>query len=382
VKLPRRLSGVFLGILLLIVVLCIAISGSQNNCASVSSAGNLPTPPAGKLSAGQMVKYFESIGESANAAAGIVGNLVQESGLNPGESDGAGGGGLAQWNASWYHGQGPHGEQSLDAFARAHGQPPSSDSAQLMYLAYDLRTAFASLLAKMNTAPDPGTAATMFETTYELCSGVTGFMQVIPGSLCMDGNRRAYAVAALNQSGSALTVGGATAVPASFSVGGACSSNASFVGGGGLDPIPGFRPGRDDMGVDACGNVGQPIIAPAASTLVEIVPNWYAGQPLMLLHFNQPLPGTLDNDQYWYVAEQIDPVTVQTPTVFQARQVVAHFAPSGTCIEIGWGNPTSTSRTLAGLTDPASAHPPAGALTKWGETFKRYFGIPWVGRSP
>jgi hypothetical protein len=256
------------------------------------------------------------------------------------ESDGSGGGGLAQWNASWYHGQGPHGEQSLDTFARS------------------------------------------FETTYEFCSGVTGFMQVTPGSLCMDGNRRAYALAAVHQSGGSLTVGGTTAVPASFATGGACASNASFVGGGGLDPIPGFRPGRDDMGVDACGNVGEPIIAPAASTLVEIVPNWYQGQPLMLLHFNQPLPGTLESDQYWYVAEQVDPVTVQTPTVFQARQVVAHFAPTGTCIEIGWGDPTSTSRTLAGLTDPGAAHPPAGALTKWGETFKEYFGIPWVGRSP
>ncbi len=160
------------------------------------------------------------------------------------------------------------------------------------------------------------------------------------------------------------------------------SCNNGIVSGSGLDPIPGFRPGRDDMGVDACASPGQPIIAPAASTLVEVVPNWYSGQPLMLFHFNQPLAGTLNNDQYWYVAEQISPVTVQTPTVFQARQVVAHFAASGTCIEIGWGDPHSTSRTLAGATDPASAHPAAGALTNWGETFKKYFGIPWVGASP
>jgi hypothetical protein len=160
------------------------------------------------------------------------------------------------------------------------------------------------------------------------------------------------------------------------------SCNAGIVSGTGLDPIPGFRPGRDDMGVDACANSGRPIIAPAASTLVQVVPNWYSGQPLMLFHFNQPLPGTLDNDQYWYVAEQIDPVTVQAPTVFQARQVVAHFAASGTCIEIGWGDPNSTSRTLAGASDPAAAHPAAGALTNWGETFKKYFGIPWVGASP
>jgi hypothetical protein len=158
--------------------------------------------------------------------------------------------------------------------------------------------------------------------------------------------------------------------------------NDGIVSGTGQDPIPGFRAGRDDMGVDACANPGQPIIAPAASTLVQVIPDWYNRQPLMLFHFNQPLPGTLDNDQYWYVAEQIDPVTIQTPTVFQARQVVARFAPSGTCIEIGWGDPNSTSRTLAGASDPAAAHPAAGALTSWGETFKKYFGIPWVGASP
>jgi len=32
--------------------------------------------------------------------------------------------------------------------------------------------------------------------------------------------------------------------------------------------------------------------------------------------------------------------------------------------------------------DPAAANPPPGALTPWGETFKQYFGIPWVGQSP
>ena len=197
-------------------------------------------------------------------------------------------------------------------------------------------------------------------------------------SLCMDGNRRAYALAALHQAGGALTVGGSSAIPASFTIGGGCASAASFVGGSGLDPIPGFRAGRDDMGVDASANPGQPIIAPAASTLVEIAPNWYQGQPLMLLQLDQPLAGTLDNDQYWYVAEQIDPVTVQTPTAFQARQVVAHFAPSGTCIE-RWGDPTSTSRTLAAVSDPASAHPPRGRAHPMGRNVQEILRDP-LGR--
>jgi hypothetical protein len=173
-----------------------------------------------------------------------------------------------------------------------------------------------------------------------------------------------------------------TSVPVSYAAGGQCAAGPQFVSGSGLDPISGFRPGRDDMGVDGCASPGMPIVAPAHSTLVEVVPNWYAGQPLMLLRFNPPLSGTLDGDQYWYLAEQITPATEKTGTVFQARQVVARYAASGTCIEIGWGSPTSNARTLADVTDPGSARPPAGAQTRWGETFKSYFHIPWVGQSP
>jgi Phage tail lysozyme len=382
-KAARRLMGAWFALVLLIVLVAVAVFGSQSDCDPTPASGSLPSPPPGQLSAAQMVEYLESAGESANAAAGIVGNLTQESGLNPAESDGAGGGGLAQWNASWYRRRGPHGEQSLDAFASSRGLAPASDSAQLMYLAYDLRVAFTSLLAKLDTAPDPATAATMFETGYEDCSGVAAFMQVTPGSPCMDGNRRAYALAALQQAGGTLAAGAGSAIPASYTIDGTCAADASFLAGRGLDPIPGFRPGRDDMGVDACATPGEPIIAPAASTLVQVIPDWFDGEPLMLFHFNQPLPGTFYNDQYWYVAEEIDPVTVQTQTVFEAREVVAHFAPTGTCIEIGWGSPTANARTLADQEgDAAAAGPPAGSLTQWGETFKRYFEIPWVGVSP
>jgi hypothetical protein len=187
---------------------------------------------------------------------------------------------------------------------------------------------------------------------------------------------------AQNYQGTGTTAVSSSSLSSSLA-GAQCAAAATqFVAGNGLDPIPGFRPGRDDMGVDACANPAMPIIAPAQSTLVEVVHNWYAGQPLMLLKFNPPLAGTLDGDQYWYVAEQITPVTERPGTVFQARQVVARFASSGTCIEIGWGSPTSNARTLADVTDPGSAHPPAGAQTRWGETFKQFFRIPWVGQSP
>jgi peptidoglycan hydrolase CwlO-like protein len=142
----------------------------------------------------------------------------------------------------------------------------------------------------------------------------------------------------------------------------------------GSDPIPGFTIGRDDMGVDATAPPGAGIYAPRASTLMQVLQNWYGGEPLLLFQFDTPPPGAPSD--YWYVAEQIDPATTAVGTSFQAGQRVASFASSGTGIEIGWGSATSDTRTLAGATDPAAASPPAGATTSWAESFKSTFGIP------
>ena len=274
--------GLRYGLLLaLLLVGCLLLSPlflllvSQGGCGSSSLEGPISPPPPGELSAGQMVRWFESQGDSANASAGIVGNLEQESQLNPAEA----GGGLAQWKPTWY-GQ-------MVAYAASVGLSPTSDQGQLVYLQYDLRTSYSSLLARMDTAPDPGTAAEMFETVYEQCQGVVGYMDVIPGSLCEDANRKRYAVIALAEAGGSST----TTVPVSLAVlGGGCAQAAGF--GSGKDPIPSppWVQERDDMGVDASAPVGAPIYAPAASTLVEIVP-WFEGpcgmQPFMLFHFTR-----------------------------------------------------------------------------------------------
>ena len=132
----------------------------------------------------------------------------------------------------------------------------------------------------------------------------------------------------------------------------------------------------------------SPIYAPAASTLVEIVP-WFPGpcgmQPLMLFRFAQEQAGTEDGDQFWYVAEQITPTTERIGTTFGQGQRVARFAECGTGIEIGWGSPTSVQRTLAAqMGDTAAANPAPGSLTPWAESFKRWCQMPpsWIGTSP
>jgi hypothetical protein len=364
--------------LALLLVGCLLLSPlflllvSHGGC-TTSLEGPISPPPPGDLSAGQMVRWFESQGDSANASAGIVGNLEQESQLDPAQA----GGGLAQWKPGRY-GQ-------MVAYAVSVGLSPTSDQGQLVYLQYDLRSSYSSLLADMDTAPDPGKAAEMFETTYELCQGVVGYMDVIPGSLCEDGNRKLYAAVALAQAGGSSS----TTVPVSLAVlGGGCAQAAGL--GSGRDPIPSppWVPGRDDMGVDASAAVGSPIYAPAASTLVEVLP-WFEGpcgmQPLMLFHFAQEQAGTEDGDQFWYVAEQITPVTETIGTRFAQGQEVARLAACGTGIEIGWGSPTAGQRTLAAqMGDAAAANPAAGSLTPWAESFKRWCQMPasWIGTSP
>jgi hypothetical protein len=365
-------------LLALLLVGCLLLSPlflllvSQGGCTS-SLEGPISPPPPGDLSAGQMVRWFESQGDSANASAGIVGNLEQESQLNPAQA----GGGLAQWKPTRY-GQ-------MAAYAVTVGLSPTSDQGQLVYLQYDLGTSYSSLLADMDTAPDPGTAAEMFETTYELCQGVVSYMHVIPGSLCEDANRRLYATVALAQAGSSSS----TTVPVSLAVlGGGCAQAAGFASGRDPIPTPPWVQERDDMGVDATAPVDSPIYAPAASTLVEVLP-WFEGpcgmQPLMLFHFTQEQAGTEDGDQYWYVAEQIAPVSERIGTTFARGQPVAHFAACGTGIEIGWGSPISGQRTLAAqMGDGAAANPAAGSLTPWAESFKRWCQMPasWIGTSP
>lgn len=120
-----------------------------------SSPSSSPPPGPGGSSMASYRNYLQSQGLSKVAAAGVVGNLWQESGGNPKEP----GGGLAQWiGARW---------TALLAFAHTHGLSPDSSEAQLAYLVNDLRGPYSSLLSQLNAATTPGQAATLFSNLYE-----------------------------------------------------------------------------------------------------------------------------------------------------------------------------------------------------------------------
>jgi hypothetical protein len=135
-------------------------------------------------------------------------------------------------------------------------------------------------------------------------------------------------------------------------------------GAGDVNPLAhGWRVGRTDQGVDANAAPGTPVLAINDSVVKQVVPNWYSGQPLVLMQLTSgPNAG-----KYWYLSEQI----TQVPRVGEriARgQIVARYANAGTGIEIGWGSPSSAGRTLAQAQGPL----PAGhADTSAGIDFRR-----------
>ena len=127
------------------------VSPSASSPSSSSSLGSGATTKTG-------VGYFHALtaaGLAPVAAAGVVGNLYQESSLNPANP----GGGLASWQPGWF--------STMSAWVKAHGLDPATAAGQLAYIAEDLKSSYPSLLAAMSAAQDPADAALLFSQQYE-----------------------------------------------------------------------------------------------------------------------------------------------------------------------------------------------------------------------
>lgn len=113
---------------------------------------------------GERSKYIQqklmSMGFTASAAAGVVGNLVQESGLRTDAiGDNGTSGGLAQW----------HNERldALKRFAAARGKKWTDLDTQIEFLAEEMRTSYAETYAKMQSAELPEIAGQIMTDEYE-----------------------------------------------------------------------------------------------------------------------------------------------------------------------------------------------------------------------
>jgi hypothetical protein len=118
---------------------------------------------------------------------------------------------------------------------------------------------------------------------------------------------------------------------------------------------------RTDQGVDAVMPVGAPILAPSRVKVLDVEPNWYAGQPLVYFEL---LDG-IDAGMVQYVAEQITDIA-RPGTFLPQGAVIARFARSGTGIEYGWSTLNGITMAMATTGYEEGQVTPAGvSIRKW-----------------
>jgi hypothetical protein len=106
--------------------------------------------------------FFTSRGFTREAAAGIVGNLLAESGINP-KSEQYGGGpgrGIAQWSVDqrW---------QTYLKFAKNRGLEPTDLNAQLRFIIHEMPSQMGESAKTIKTMTDSNAAAKLFMDKYE-----------------------------------------------------------------------------------------------------------------------------------------------------------------------------------------------------------------------
>jgi hypothetical protein len=118
---------------------------------------------------------------------------------------------------------------------------------------------------------------------------------------------------------------------------------------------------RTDQGVDAVMPAGAPILAPGRVKILAVIPDWYAGQPLV---YWELLDGP-DAGKIQYVAEEITDIAAPG-SYLQQGQAIARFAASGTGLEFGWS--TKNGVTLAMATtgyEEGVATPAGNSIRAW-----------------
>jgi hypothetical protein len=151
-----------LGAALLLVTAC---SGASDPSVGTSGAAATTAFPNDKTA----YDYFVAKGLTNFQAAGVVGNLDQESGVDPtiDQENGGPGRGIAQWSAGgrWDTDSG----DNLVAFAATEGLPTSSLTVQLDFVWYELETFSSYGLSTLRASTNVTDAATDFEIDFEEC---------------------------------------------------------------------------------------------------------------------------------------------------------------------------------------------------------------------
>lgn len=108
--------------------------------------------------------FFKAKGLPNAAIAAILGNMQVESGFNTSALNGGEGAiGLAQWEGGR--------RTALQQYASSHGMKETDLNAQLGYMWQELNQSYGGVLQQMKTATDPGQAAAIWDSQYEVSSG-------------------------------------------------------------------------------------------------------------------------------------------------------------------------------------------------------------------
>lgn len=120
-----------------------------------------PTDFSSGVNAQNAMQYLmDNGGLSKEAAAGIIGNIVQESTFNSNAlNDQSGAYGLAQW-------MGPR-KETLNQFAAERGTDPSDIQTQLDFLIHELNTTEGKAKSALESITDPAEAAWVFRKEFE-----------------------------------------------------------------------------------------------------------------------------------------------------------------------------------------------------------------------
>ncbi len=112
--------------------------------------------------------YFVAKGLTETQAAGIVGNLMQESSVRPAavEYGGGPGRGIAQWSVG---GRFNTGSKSLTSYANARGANRWALTTQLDFIWYEMATVGGYGLTELRAATTINAAVTAFQNKYEIC---------------------------------------------------------------------------------------------------------------------------------------------------------------------------------------------------------------------
>lgn len=183
-----------------IALLAVLVTGCMVGEENLPAEDDLP-PLTSEASLGNNARtafnYFVAKGLTKIQAAGVVGNLMQESSVRPTavEYGGGPGRGIAQWSVG---GRFNSGSKSLTSYANARGANRWALQTQLDFIWYELATVGGYGLADLRAATTINAAVTAFQNKYEICG------------TCAQTKRLEYARQALADYGGGTSGGGGT----------------------------------------------------------------------------------------------------------------------------------------------------------------------------